>query len=288
MKARWSTDLWLVAALTLLLILVITVFPSSTARVALGLPFLLFLPGYALTAALFPGRGSLGGVERVALSWGLSIALVPLIGFALNFTSWGIRLYPILFSLAVFILAACGVAWYRRRRLASEDRFAVSFKIRLPSWQGQRGLDRVLSVALVAAIAAALGTLGYAIATPRIGEQFTEFYILGPEGKAANYTTVLKVGEEGRVTVGIVNHEHEPATYRVELWMNGAKSELRVAGKYRDYLETDLAHEAKWEQEVGFVPLAAGERQKVEFVLFKNGELRFEEPLRLWIDVAEG
>ncbi|TET55215.1 MAG: DUF1616 domain-containing protein [Dehalococcoidia bacterium] len=35
--------------------------PSSTARTILGLPFLLLFPGYALQAALFPKKGSLGG-----------------------------------------------------------------------------------------------------------------------------------------------------------------------------------------------------------------------------------
>jgi len=29
------------------------------------------------------------GIERVALSFGLSIAIVPLIGLVLNFTPWG-------------------------------------------------------------------------------------------------------------------------------------------------------------------------------------------------------
>ncbi len=41
------------------------------------------------------------------------------------------------------------------------------------------------------------------------GERFTEFYILGLEGKADNYPDELTVGEEGRVILGIVNHEHE-------------------------------------------------------------------------------
>ena len=278
MKAKLGKDLWLIGILTILLAVVIAFSPSTIARIILGLPFLLFFPGYTLMAALFPKKGSLGGVERLALSFGLSIAVVPLMGFVLNFTPWGIRLYPILISLAVFILAASGVAWYRRGKLAPEERFRVSFNIRLPSWQGQSMPDKVLSVVLAVAIVGAIGTLGYVVATPRVEERFTEFYILGPDGKAENYPTELKVGEEGRVIVGIVNHEQEKASYRVEVWIDG---------EGRDEIMVELEPEGKWEQEVGFVPQKAGEGQKVEFVLYKDGEPYFEEPLHLWIDVEK-
>jgi len=287
MKARQDGDLWLIGVVTILLIVVITAFPSTVARIILGLPFLIFFPGYVLIAALFHKKGSLGGVERVSLSFGLSIAVVPLIGFILNYTPWGIRLYPILISLAVFILATSGVAWYRRGRLAPEEVFRVPFNIRLPSWQGRSMADKVLSVVLVVAISGAIGTLGYVVATPRVGERFTEFYILGPEGEAANYTTELKVGEEGRVILGIVNHEQEEASYAVEVWIDGEKAKLRVEGEDKDEISVELENEEKWEKEVGFVPQKAGENQTVEFVLYKDGEPYFEEPLHLWIDVEE-
>jgi len=290
MKARQDKDLWLIGIVTILLVVAIAFLPSTVARIILGLPFLLFFPGYTLTAALFPKKGSLGGVERVALSFGLSIAVVPLIGLVLNYTLWGIRLTPILISLAVFIIATSGVAWYRREKLAPEERFTVPFHFRLPlfqDWQKQSLADNVLSLLLVLVIAGAIGTLGYAIAAPKVGEKFTEFYILGPDGKAENYPTELKVGEEGRVIVGIANHEQEWVSYRVEVWIGGEKAKLRIGGEDRDEIMVELEDEGKWEQEVGFVPQKAGEGQKVEFVLYKDGEPYFEEPLNLWIDVEE-
>src|SRR5660397_178940 len=76
-------------------------------RTLLGIPFILFMPGYTLIAALFPGKDDLDSIERIALSFGLSIAIVPLIGLGLNFTPFGIRLIPILFSISVFILGMC-------------------------------------------------------------------------------------------------------------------------------------------------------------------------------------
>lgn len=285
MKTNLDKDLGLIGILTVLLVVVIVFVPSTVARIILGLPFLLFFPGYTLVAALFPKKGSLGGVERAALCFGLSIAVVVLIGLVLNFTPWGIRLYPILISLAVFILATSGVAWYRREKLAPEEKFRVLFNVRLPSWQGQSMPDKVLSVVLVVAILGAIGTLGYVVATPRVGEKFTEFYILGPDGKAENYPTELKVGEQGRVIVGIVNHEQVRTSYKVEVWITGEKAKLRIDGEDRDAIRVELEHEVGWEREVSFVPQKAGEGQKVEFVLYKGGEPYFEEPLHLWIDV---
>ena len=282
-------DLWLIGILTVLLTAAIAFLQSSAARIILGLPFLLFFPGYTLMAALFPERGSLGGVERVALSFGLSIAVVPLIGLVLNFTPWGIRLDPILISLAVFVIAASGVAVYRREKLAPEERFRVRLNVGLPffqDWQKQSTADNVLSLVLAVVLAVAIASLGYTIATPRVGEAFTEFYILGPRGKAENYPTALKVGEEGRVIIGIVNHEHEPAGYKVEIRIDGQKAKLRILGEDRGEVTVELEHGRKWERVVGFVPQKTG-RQKVEFVLYREGEPYFEEPLHLWIDVEE-
>ena len=293
MKARQDKDLWLIGILTVLLAVVIAFFPSTIARIILGLPFLLFFPGYTLIAALFPKKESLGGVERVALSLGLSIAVVPLIGLVLNFTPWGIRLDPILISLVVFIIAASGVAWYRREKLAPEERFAVSFdikplfKVKLPFWYWQEEslVYNTVSLVLAVVIAVAIAGLGYMVTTtPRIGEKFTEFYILGPDGRAENYPTELKVGEEGRVIVGIVNHEQGEASYRVEVWIDGEQTKLRIDGEDRNEIMVELGNGGGWEREVGFVSQKAG-RQKVEFVLYKDGEPYFKEPPYLWVDV---
>jgi len=65
-----------------------------------------------LIAALFPRRNALDSIERVALSFWLSIAVVPLIGLILNYPPWGIKLEPILISITIFIVVASLIAWY--------------------------------------------------------------------------------------------------------------------------------------------------------------------------------
>lgn len=261
------------------LILFIIFFPSNILRIILGIPFVLFCPGYTLMAALFTKKEGMGGIERVALSFGLSIAVVSLIGLILNYTPWGIRLEPILYSVASFILIASIIAWLRRRRLTEHERFAIQFQVTMPGW-GEGVWGKVLAITVVVAILATLGTLGYVIATPKVGETFTEFYILGQDGKAANYPKELKVGEKGEVIVGVVNHEGKEVSYRVEVVV-GSQESTEVG-------PVVLVNEQKWEGEVSFVPEVAGENQKVEFLLYKDGEVEpCLEPLHLWVDVKK-
>jgi uncharacterized membrane protein len=274
--------------LTWVLILIIIFFPSNVLRIILGIPLLLFFPGYTLMAAIFTKKEEISGTARVALSFGLSIALVPLTGLILNYTPWGIRLEPILYSLALFIFIVSIIAWLRSRRLTRRERFGIELYLRLVSWaealrllgRGEGFWDKVLAITLLVAILGALGTLGYIIATPKTGETFTEFYILGPEGKAADYPAELKVGEEGRVIVGIINHEGKEVSYRVEVAI-GDKKTTEVG-------PVTLADEQKWEGEVDFMPEVVGQNQKVEFLLYKDGEVEpYLEPLQLWVDVTE-
>ena len=264
--------------LTILLIVAITFTLSEPLRIIFGLPFLLFFPGYTLLLALFPKKERVSGIERVALSFGISIAVVPLIGLILNYTPVGIKLEPVLYSVAFFIFATSIIAWVRRKVLSEGERFNIEFRWRLPGWGGSRW-DKVLSVIMVITILGALGMLGYVITTPKVEEKFTEFYILGVEGKAADYPEELVVREEGRVIVGIINREHETVSYRIAVVVSGVK--------YTDVGPVVLEHEVKWEEEIGFTLDTIGENQKVEFLLYKQRQVEVYQLLHLWIDVTK-
>ena len=276
MTIRVKDELIPLNLLVIVLVVIIILFPSNVLRIILGLPFLLFFPGYTLIAALFIRKERMGSIERVALSFGLSIAVVPLIGLILNYTAWGIRTEPVLYSVASFILITSIIAWLRRRRLPEPERFGVEFQMRLPGWGG--GVwDRMLSIILALAILGTLGTLGYAIASPKVGEKFTEFYIEGLEGKAADYPKELALGEEGKVIVGIINREHETVTYQVEVAIDGVRN--------NEVGPVALDHNGEWEEIVGFTPRRAGDNQKVEFLLYKQGQNEVYQRLHLWVDV---
>ncbi|MBI5253781.1 MAG: DUF1616 domain-containing protein [Euryarchaeota archaeon] len=61
-------------------------------------------------------EGTIDSVERTALSVGLSIAIVPLIGLILDKTPYGIRLPSVLASLVFVVVLFCGIYFYRRKK----------------------------------------------------------------------------------------------------------------------------------------------------------------------------
>ena len=218
-KRYW--DLLTIIGLSVLLDLLIAFHPDSIIRKALGLAFVLFFPGYVFITALFPEKKELDDLERLALSFGLSIAIVPLIGLALNYTPWGIRLIPILVSLTAFNIVVAIIALYRRENAIEPwiPWITLEDLKREVEWESSSRMDKALTVVLIIAIITSVGALAYVVTHPRQGEAFTEFYILGPNGTASGYPTNLTVGENGTVIIGIVNHEGRNVTYYVQIWL---------------------------------------------------------------------
>jgi len=279
-------DLALVILLTLLCIPFVLIPPlnETPIRIILGLPLVLFLPGYSLVALLFPAKDSLGWFERIALSFGLSIATVPLLGLALNYTPFGIRLSPVLIALSLFTVSLALCAYLRRCKPPEEDRFVVDFNdfkdflsAQVFFCKKKKCIDKILSVILVISIALAISMTVYLVAMPKQGEKFTEFYILGPNGTASDYPTNLTVGEEGKVIIGIVNHEYADVTYQLE---------ARLNGEVIDERSIDLMHNERWESPFSFRATKAGKDQKLEFLLYKDGVKDAYRTLHLWMDVS--
>jgi uncharacterized membrane protein len=117
-----SLQFWLVLLAIILTWLFIYAIPSEfpwiIPRWILGTLFVIFLPGYSFIEALFVNplskKKEIDEIERFALSIGMSLALVPLVGLLLNYTPWGIRLEPTIFSLSILTLACIIVANYRK------------------------------------------------------------------------------------------------------------------------------------------------------------------------------
>jgi len=284
-KKNLPSDLLIILIWNILtVIFIFTPFLSETVfRTILGIPMVLFLPGYALIAALFPKKGDLDGIERIALSFGLSIAVVPLLGLLLNFT-FGIRLIPILVTLCIYTTILIFTAAYRRDKLPPDERFTVSFHrfyeiIEEEFNTPKSRTDRILTVILIFSIALAIGMLYFVITTPKVGERFTEFYILGPEGKAENYPTILKNNYPSVILVGVVNHEYATVNYTVRIVLD---KEILTDTWFTS------GHNQTWEKNLTFVPDKEGTDMKLEFLLYK--EDNFTAPYRdlhLWVNVTK-
>jgi uncharacterized membrane protein/LysM repeat protein len=271
-------DLLLAVAWTLGTVFVVLLVPSmEPLRVVVGVPFVLLLPGYCLVAALYPRRDDLQLPERLVLSSGLSIASVVLIGLALNYSPWGIRLEPVLAFVALFIALTSAAAALRRGLLPVGQAFAITIHVRLPRRPKLRLIDALAGVALLAFLTSLGGGVYFVAASDEGPEGFTEFYVLGSGGKAEAYPGLVRVGDRVTAVLGVVNREGQDAVYHIAVVLDGEDVD--------DIDSLTLENGETWEKTVALVPMQAGNSQKVEFLLYKDGGGKPYRSLHLWLDV---
>lgn len=298
--------IWLIGAITCIYVPILN---ETSIRVLLALPLVLFIPGYALIAALFPTDEDLDLIERIALSFGLSIAVVPLIGLGLNYTPWGIRLDPIVLSLSLFTIIMVLIAQGRRAMTDPDDRY------RFPADEIMAGIreeffptegnrtDKILSIILLISILAAIGTTIFVIAFPKEGEKFTEFYILGEKRMAADYPDRLFIGEEYPMYIGVGNHEYRNVSYTIEVHQITMETDESGNVSYITRMNmTDRLSVAVPHNETVTLPynLTAADKgyNRIEFLLFNEsvpdrsvwGMERINQSYRdlhLWVKVLE-
>jgi Protein of unknown function (DUF1616) len=121
----WVTFAVVIAATASVFAIPEGAYPFVALRYVFGAIFILWLPGYAFIKALFPTElpfrspnRNLDMIERIVLSFGMSLALVPIVGLLLNYTPWGIRLTPITLSLTALTLAFATAAVVREYQLS--------------------------------------------------------------------------------------------------------------------------------------------------------------------------
>lgn len=204
-------DLLAAVIIAALLCALIFLAPDFPLRAILGLVFLLFLPGYVATAALFPEKDRIDIIERIALSFGLSIAIVPLAGLGLNYT-FGIWLEPTLAVLTIFIIIVSIVAWRRRLYLPDDERFRIDISMNI-SLKGMPLIDRLLTVGIAVTLVMTVTLLAYVIAVPRPGESFTQLALLGPNMKADDYPRNLTRNQNSMVFVSVKSLESKKTNY---------------------------------------------------------------------------
>ena len=276
-------DLWLVLLFAFLayLFVIVSPFNQTPLRIIFALPLLLFLPGYALIAAMFPRRNELSGIERFTLSIGLSIAIMVFDGFAISVTAWRFRPAPIVYSLSIITLALVLITVIRRMRIPKREQFYIDLAViarfidAINTREKPTEIERALTIALVGSILIASGMLIYAKISYK-EERFTAFYILGEGGKAEGYPKEVYLLEPSSVIVGIENYEHAPANYTLEIKLGGySLLKKRIP---------ELAHGSKWESRVFFTPRHLGKHQKLEFLLYKDGLKGVYRSVHLWVD----
>ena len=276
----------------------------------LGLPFVLFVPGFALIAIIFPEAGTDGtndgdnldkdtdveqdsivssstsainGIERIALSLVTSIAIVVLFGLVLKFTPWGIQLLTIFISVGGFTLIAALVGAQRREALDPEDRFVVPYetalgRVREELLEPDTRADLALNILLVVSLLVVVGGAGYAVTVPQESGSFTEFYILTEnetgELVAGEYPDEFVTGESNPLIVGINNQEYETTSYTAVVQIQRVQIENGTAtveeSEMLQQFSPTLEHNETWQQRHQVAPTMTGERLRLTYLLYEG------------------
>ncbi|QLH81191.1 DUF1616 domain-containing protein [Halosimplex pelagicum] len=277
--------------------------PPEPLVAVLGLPLLLLLPGYAVVTALFPracdaatetARSSsvldwqgaaarVTLVERAALSFAVSIAVLPLIGVALGVAGIGLGFDAVVGALGGVTAVALLVGAVRRQRLPPEDRFRVPVK----GWvetasESVFGADSasvaLVNVALAIAVVLAVGAFSYGLVVPRSADTSTTLLVVtgNQTGSyaASDYPENLTRGEPAELTVGVENSEGRTVAYTVVARLQ----QLDESGD--GFAVTDQQQVARFDRSIPageswfrshtVTPELTGERLRLTYLLYKG------------------
>lgn len=175
----------------------------SAVGIALALPLVFFLPGYALTKILFHGQ-SLNWIYCITLSLGLSMAIDIVSGFVLNLFPIGLRAMPWAAFLGILTLVFSFLGTYLLKKSSKGG-------IRLPTFHS--GIHRYFLVGFSVVVAIVVTILAIQFSATSTAEQphpgFTQLWMLSSpqDNKCA-------------VRLGVRSFEATSVTYRVVMTIN--------------------------------------------------------------------
>lgn len=320
-------DIVLIAGYLLVSTLALILLPAGAVvpRSLIGFPLLFFVPGYVLIAALFPGEEGraklpdgvgtptrsatsdsrrIGWRERLALSFGLSVVLLPLLGLALSVVGLGYDTLTIV--TATSLVSALGLvpaAVYRLREPPGK-------RLRLPSDRWSRSLDAgvfgaddrtaAVNAVVAAVVLVAAAGLGYAMVAPNTAESFTSAALLTTDGEgelvASGYPETIDEGG-AELTLQLENEEGTTTDYTVIAELQEVQTgETTTRIRQREEvtrLSPQLAPGETWTREHTVTPEMAGEDLRLIYYVYK-GEPPAEPStetayrhLSIWVDVPD-
>jgi uncharacterized membrane protein len=246
-----------------------------------------FVPGYVVVAALYPAGSdapaddrSLDGVARVALSFGLSVLIAPVLGL-LWLTLLGGTTLALLGLLLVVVVLGAPVAVWRRVSVTPGRRFRMP----VPGMATIRaGLvdpplaDAALNLLVAAALVSAALAGGLAFFAPVEGTGYTTFGVLTEDAsgdlQAADLPTQLASGESATVTLRVDNAEHERVEYTVVAELQRVRAvdgeptivQRIPLDQFRESVEPGSA----WTREHVVQPERLGEDLRVAYYLYRG------------------
>jgi hypothetical protein len=139
----------------------------------------------------------------------------------------------------------------------------------------KRNILLMISIIFIVLI---ISAAAYSMMTPKKADNYTDFYILNSDGKNVNNTLNLAPNQEGKLIIGLINHEYNKTSYYLVVTSNGTL-------QYEQNLTLDVGQ--KLEIPFNFTAGAPGER-KMEFKLYKKPENNnIYRYLYLWLNITK-
>lgn len=302
----WFFDLTLVIAVTGFVTFGLFTAISGPIRILLGLPLLLFLPGYAFVSVLYPdapeteyrafddespgsersvlNNGGLQPIERFALSVVTSLAIVPAVTLVSTVTPWGITLLPILAGTALVTIALSVLGIVQRYRCPVERRFTPSisdstllFSSTGDSFGRSDPSVRPYNIMFLVALLVLVAIAGFAVANPPEHDSYTEFYLETEEVDGDTeyvYDESLSTGESNSVTAYIANEEQEERSYTTVVAIQDVSygnDSATVNGQEVLTSESVTVSDGEThEQTLEFEPMSIGENHRLVLFLYEG------------------
>ncbi len=268
MLRRWlHLDLLTVSLLAVLTYAIVTFGPIALLiplRIFLGFLIVLLLPGYALASLLFPRRVGIGGVDRLVVCLGLSIAVTPILGIILSSTPQGITTQSLIISELAIVIVASLLASLRRQTLPPTERFAPLF---------DHTFSRLVLL-LVVALIAVFGSIKLLQPKPK----FTALYLLNTAGQMGGYPSLLRPGQALRITAVVENREGRQMSYELRVQTDPPIRAIEIP---------TLAPGDRWQSEILVqAPTTAGE-YKLPLELYRAKDLEPYRTVHLNLTVTE-
>jgi len=131
-KKKFIRNTFVLIVISSLISLIVNYFSNLTLidslRIVFGAVYVLFLPGFIISYIFFPrtkpfeenestfDKTSIDIIERLALSFALSIAIIPLVIFYLNLIGVKISALNSFFIILGIIIISLGIIYYKNRK----------------------------------------------------------------------------------------------------------------------------------------------------------------------------
>ena len=260
---------------------VLLLYPGTAAALVFGIPYLFFIPGFAVVR-LFFWRGT--SIEaKFVLSLGLSILAVILLGLLLVLTPIGLNSDTTRASMILFSLGAVALETFLLPASRWDDEPEKGPPAETRVREEPFKVDKVVAAMLGTALVVSAVCLGLIITAEYPS---TTYYAMTDESGSAIIETTYVVGTNVTLLIEMHNGEDGPRAFSLHAF--GANNTTSFG---EQWFNDTLERGETWNVSVTFNLEAEGVFRLV-FMLYiqEEGEetyLYSENPVKLWIEVVD-